>query len=157
MNRLFKAALCAVLFAAAFVSSAFAADTGIITGADIAGFIMPTIQAVITALILYGVGWLALLLKTKLGVSIDDSMRASIQTAATNAAGLVLNQLGNQLQGKTIEVGTPFIADAVNYVLKNAPDAVAHFGLTPETIAEKIIALLPQIANTTTTATTPSA
>ena len=98
-----------------------------------------------------------MLLKNKLGVSIDDSMRASVQTAATNAAGLVLNQLGNSLQGKTITVGTPFIADAVNYVLKNAPDAVAHFGLTPDAIAQKIIALLPQVANTTTTANTPSA
>jgi len=156
MNRLFKAALCAVLFTAAFISSAMA-DTGTITGSDIAGFVMPTIQAVVSALVLYGVGWLALLLKTKLGVSIDDSMRASIQTAATNAAGLVLNQLGNTLQGKTITVQTPFIADAVNYVLKNAPDAVAHFGLTPDAIAQKIIALLPQIANTTTTANTTSA
>lgn len=133
------------------------ADTGTITGSDIAGFILPTIQAVVSALLLYSVGWLALLLKTKLGVSIDDSMRSSIQTAATNAAGLVLNQLGNSLQGKTITVQTPFIADAVNYVLKNAPDAVAHFGLTPDAIAQKIVALLPQIANTTTTANTPSA
>jgi len=156
MDRPVKAALCAVLFTATFVSSAMA-DTGTITGSDIAGFILPTIQAVVSALLLYSVGWLALLLKTKLGVSIDDSMRSSIQTAATNAAGLVLNQLGNSLQGKTITVQTPFIADAVNYVLKNAPDAVAHFGLTPDAIAQKIVALLPQIANTTTTANTPSA
>ncbi len=42
-------------------------------------------------------------------------------------------------------------------MLKAAPDAVAHFGLTPDAIAQKILALLPQVANTTTTATTPSA
>ena len=46
MNRLFQAALCAVAFCVAFASAAMA-DTGVITGTDIAGFIMPTIQAVV--------------------------------------------------------------------------------------------------------------
>jgi hypothetical protein len=84
------------------------------------------------------------LLKTKLGVSIDDSMRASLQTAATNAAGLVLNSLGNNLSGVVVDVKSSLIADAVNYMIKAAPDAIAHFGLTPDLIAQKILALLPQ-------------
>lgn len=155
MNRPVKAALCAVLFTAAFISSAMA-DTTIAVG-DIWSGVVPYIIATIGAVITFLVGWVLNLLKTKLGVSIDDSMRASLQTAATNAAGLVLNQLGNQLSGTKIDVGNQFVADAVNYVLKAAPDAVAHFGLTPDAIAQKILALLPQVANTTTTATAPSA
>jgi hypothetical protein len=153
MNRPVKAALCAVLFTAAFVSSAMA-DTTIAVG-DIWTGVMPYIVAAIGAVITFLVGWVLNLLKTKLGVSIDDSMRASLQTAAANAAGLVLNSLGNQLSGVKIDVGNQFVADAVNYVIKAAPDAVAHFGLTPDEIAQKILALLPQVANTTTTS--PSA
>ncbi|WP_424630048.1 hypothetical protein [Bradyrhizobium sp. SYSU BS000235] len=155
MNRLFKAALCAAVLCVA-VSSAARADTTIAVG-DIWSDVVPYIVAAIGAVITFLVGWVLNLLKTKLGVSIDDSMRASLQTAATNAAGLVLNQLGNQLQGVKVDVKSALIADAVNYVIKAAPDAIAHFGLTPDAIAQKILALLPQVANTTTTAATPSA
>jgi hypothetical protein len=68
--------------------------------------------------------------------------------SATNAAGLVLNQLGNSRQDKKIDVGNQFVADAANYVLKAAPDAVTHSGLAPQAIAEKILALLPQESRT---------
>jgi hypothetical protein len=54
------------------------------------------------------------------------------------------------LQGKSIEVGNPAVASAVNLVLKSAPDALAHFGITPESVAQKIVAKLPQVANTVT-------
>jgi len=121
MNRFLSVAFAAPVIFLATISAALA-DGGTITGTDIYNFLMPTIQAVVGALLAYGVGWLFVLVKNKLGISIDDSMRSSIQTAATNAAGLVLNSLGNTLQGKTITVSNPLIADAVNYVLKNAPD-----------------------------------
>jgi hypothetical protein len=153
--RVLNLALIGVVAASLACNAAYA-DTTIAVG-DIWSGVLPYIVAAIGAVITFLVGWVLNLLKTKLGVSIDDSMRASLQTAATNAAGLVLNQLGNQLSGTKIDVGNQFVADAVNYVLKAAPDAVAHFGLTPDAIAQKILALLPQVANTTTTATAPSA
>jgi hypothetical protein len=62
-------------------------------------------ESAVGALITFLAGWVLVLLKSKLGLSIDDSIRASIQTAATNAAGLVLNKLGNTLNGKTVDVG----------------------------------------------------
>jgi hypothetical protein len=81
-------------------------------------------------------------------------MRASLQTAATRRGPRT--QPARQLAAGQ-EVGNQFVADAVNYVLKSAPDAVAYLGLTPDAIAQKILALLPQVANTTVTATSPSA
>lgn len=140
-----------------FVCEVPQADTT--TSVDIGGFwtaLLPYIASAVGGLITFLVGWVLVLVKSKLGLSIDDSMRASQQTAATNATGLVLNKLGNTLNGKTVDVGNVLVADAVNYVMKAAPDAIAHFGLTPDAIAQKILALLPQVANTTITATTPS-
>jgi hypothetical protein len=140
-----------------FVCEVPQADTT--TSVDIGGFwtaLLPYIASAVGGLITFLVGWVLVLVKSKLGLSIDDSMRASLQTAATNATGLVLNKLGNTLNGKTVDVGNVLVADAVNYVMKAAPDAIAHFGLTPDAIAQKILALLPQVANTTITATTPS-
>lgn len=142
------AAMAAVLFAVLFVGTAFAQST---TTVDV-GAAWTSLQTwaitFATLAISALVGWLLLLLKQKTGLSIDDSMRDALQTAVTNAAGLVLNKLGNQLQGKVIDVHNPFVAAAVNYVLMSAPKAIEHFGITPESIKEKIVAKLPQIANT---------
>lgn len=142
------AAMAAILFAVLFVGAAFAQST---TTVDVGGawtaFQTWTITLVTTAVSVL-IGWVLLLVKQKTGLSIDDSMRDALQSAVTNAAGLVLNKLGNQLQGRTIDVKNEFVAAAINYVLKNAPDAVEHFGIKPDDIAHKIVAKLPQIANT---------
>lgn len=150
MNRILSVALAApaLLLLAAGVAYA---DTTVVVG-DLWTGVVPYIVAAVGALISAAVGWLIVLVNKKLGISIDDSMRNSLQTAATNAAGLVLAQLGNQLSGVKVDVKNQLVADAVNYVIRAAPDAVAHFGLTPDLIAQKIVALLPQVANTTKTA-----
>lgn len=127
------------------VANAARADALVAAG-DIWAGLVPYLAAAIGALISAAVGWLVYLVNKKLGLSIDDSLRDSLQTAAANAAGLVLAGLGNRLSGMTLDVRSELVADAVNYVLKAAPDAVAHFGLTPEAVAQKILALLPRVA-----------
>jgi chemotaxis protein CheY-P-specific phosphatase CheC len=106
---------------------------------------------VVTALAAYGVQWLRK--KTGIqGLELDAQHRDALQAAITNAAGLALNQLGNSLQGRTIDVGSPAVQAAVQYVVKTAPEALEHFDLSGKSqeIAEKIVAKLPQVANTTT-------
>lgn len=147
MKRFLSVASAAPTILLLVATSAYA-DTTIAIG-DIWSGIVPYIVAAIGALISAAVGWLIYLVNKKLGISIDDSMRNSLQTAATNAAGLVLNKLGNQIAGAKIDVKNQYVAEAVNYVLTAAPDAIKHFGLTPDLVAQKILALLPQVANTT--------
>jgi len=147
MKRFYeRAMLCALL--TAFASPAFAATVDL---SGVWGDVMSYVASIVGVAISALVGWVFMLLKTKIGLSIDDSMRASLQAAATNAAGLVLNKLGNALPG-SVEISNPLIAEAVQYVLKAAPDAIKHFGLTPDALAEKIVAALPQVANTTKSA-----
>lgn len=110
------------------------------------------VDATISALILGLIGIVCELIRRKLGLSIEDSQRAALQTALTNGAGLALTKLGNVLDGKTLSTGNAAIDEAVNYVLKAAPGAVARFGLTPGQVREKILAKLSQVANTTTNA-----
>jgi uncharacterized membrane protein len=149
MTRLRRAAFAAPVFLLLAVSAA-RADALVAVGEIWTGLV-PYIVAAIGALISAAVGWLVYLVNRKLGLSIDDSLRDSLQTAAANAAGLVVNGLGNRLSGVTIDVRSELVADAVNYVLKAAPDAVAHFCLTPEAVAEKILALLSRVAGTAAT------
>jgi hypothetical protein len=133
----------------ALVEPAFAQSTSTTVDAGtIYTALLPYLVAAVGAVISVLVGWVLMLAKSKLGISIDDSMRSSLQTAATNAAGLVLNKVGNTLAGKSIDVKHAAIQEAVLYVVKNAPDALAHFGLSPDQVAEKILALLPQVAST---------
>lgn len=149
MTRFLRAALAAPVVLLLAVSIA-RADALVAVG-DIWNGLVPYIVAALGALISAAVGWLVYLVNRKLGLSIDDSLRDSLQTAAANAAGLVVGGLGNRLAGVTLDVRSALVADAVNYVLKAAPDAVAHFGLTPDAVAQKILALLPRVTGTPTT------
>ncbi len=150
MKRVLRAALAAPVLLL-LAASAARADALVAVG-DIWAGLVPYIVAALGALISAAAGWLVYLVNRKLDLSIDDSLRDSLQTAAANAAGLVLAQLGNRFAGATLDVRSALVADAVNYVLKAAPDAVAHFGLTPEAVAQKILALLPRVAGSATTA-----
>lgn len=119
---------------------------------EVYGSFKPYIEAAVTAGVVGLVGVVLELLRRKLNLSIDDSSRAALQTALTNGAGLALNKIGNSLQGRTVEVGHPAVEEALRYVLAAAPAAIARFGLSPDQLREKIIAKMPQVANTTTAA-----
>ena len=106
-------------------------------------WLLTVVGTVVSSLI----GYVSTTLNKKLGISIDDSLRNALQTATTNAAGLVLNKIGNQLQGQVLDIGAVG-NDVVQYVIKNVPDAVGHFQLDEERVKNMILAKVPQIANT---------
>lgn len=112
----------------------------------------PFIDAIISAIAFAAVGFGVYMLYKFTGIKIEDSQRAALQQALTNAAGLLLNSLENNIKDKTITTGSPGVDRAVDYVLKAAPAAVERFGLTPADLKEKIISKVPQIANTQTPA-----
>jgi hypothetical protein len=139
-------------FTAAAVSATPAlaqAPAGAIDVGGIFGVWKPYVVEIVQIAAFAIVGLLAELARRKFNLSIEESHRNALQTAITNAAGLALNKLGNSLQGKKVEIGSPIIAEAVNYVAKSAPDAMAKFGLSPEDLREKVVAKIPQVANTT--------
>lgn len=112
--------------------------------------------SVVTALGVVAVQWVRRKLKLtdaeakSIGLEIDSRNRAAIQAALTTAAGVALNKLGNQIQGKQIDVKNPIIAEAVDRVLVAVPDAVKYFGLDkkPQEIADRVISKISQIGVT---------
>jgi hypothetical protein len=113
------------------------------------------ILTVVGALASAAIAWVSKMLNDRLGISVDDSLRNALQTATTNAAGLVLNGIGNQLQGRKLDVGEVG-NNIVQYVFANVPDAIKHFGLDQDRIANMILAKVPQIANTTPSPNVPA-
>lgn len=143
-------ALATLLIAAAFPVVAMAQEQG--TTIDLGSLLAPWLEMLIGAvaiLVTAILGYVAALIKRKTGVDIDLARMTTLQTTITNAAGLVINKLGEAAEGKTIDVRHPLIRDAILYVNAAAPDAVAQFGLTPEQIAEKIAAKLGLATATT--------
>lgn len=137
-------------------TAALATGTIVNAGSVYAAVLQPIAMAaataaatVITAAAAYAVAWL----RKKTGISgleLDAQHRAALHSALTNAAGLALNDLGNSLDGKKVDVRNPAIAGAVSYVVKSAPQALKHFNLDgrADEIAQKVVAKLPQIAST---------
>lgn len=101
-------------------------------------YVLPIIGIVATA----AVGVVAKKVTDWTGIKIEDSYRDSLQTALTNAAGLMIEQLGKDAKGMKIDLKNPIFAAAVRYVQNAAPGALKKFGLGPDAVAEKIKAKL---------------
>lgn len=142
MKRFFSRGLAAAFFVLA-ATPAFAQTEVAIEG--IYNVLQPYLLAVVSVIATAIVGWLAELLRRKFNLDIDASHRDALQTALTNGAGLLLGKIGGAASGRKLDLKSVVLAEAVNYVLQAVPDAIRHFGITPESLAEKILAKLPQL------------
>jgi hypothetical protein len=118
---------------------AWAADSTVSLG-GLFDLLQPYILAVFSAIATGLVAWLFAILRAKWNIEIDQAHRDALQTALTNAAGLALSKAQGGLAGKTVDLRSPLIAEAVKYVVAAVPTALGHFGLTPEALAQKIAA-----------------
>jgi hypothetical protein len=143
---MFRSSLLAALVALAF-ATAPALAASVIDGGSIFGSWRPYIVEIVGIAIATVVGWIVNLLRIRFGLEIEARHREALQTALTNAAGLVIGK-GENLAGKLqVTVRNDAIAEAVSYVLKGAPDALAYFGLTPDRVRQMVEAKVGIKAN----------
>lgn len=136
------AALVGLTFAAA--TAALAQDTTVSAEPWVA-ILLPFVLTVTTALIGAGTTFGIAYLNARWNIQIDAENRAAFQTAVTNAAGLLIQKAGSKAAAAAIDVGSPMLKDAIRYVEKGAPAALARQGITPEHVAKAILAKIPQI------------
>jgi hypothetical protein len=105
-------------------------------------YLVPVIGVLITAL----VAWAATLFQRLTGVNIDAKHRAALQSALETGVNYGLAKAGDKAKNLTVDVRSAIVADAITWVEKSVPDAVKHFGITPETVAEMAAAKL-QVAD----------
>lgn len=133
------AALC-VLLAACAVGPALAQTT--VNLGDLfapwAEMLIGAFAVLVTAIL----GWIAAQIKAKTGIDIEARHREALQTALTNAAGLVLSKLHGKAAEVEFDLRSVAVAQGVRYVMAAVPDAVERFGLSPEQLAEKLVAKL---------------
>ena len=143
-------------------ADAFAqANGGVINIGAAFGWLEPYINAIVGAAIMFLVGWVLWLAKTKFNVSIDDSMRAALETFLKNQAAALIAAGKVKLDGTNIEVNSSALVAAAAAGSTLIPDTLKHFDITPAVLAAKIVAAIPQnqtVAATvaTTEATAPA-
>lgn len=150
------------------VTSTAPSETTINVGQLLAPWLQILIAGAVS-LVLALFGFLTKVLNDKMNLSgnasilaIEGQARDTLQSALTNAAGLLVMKLGPSLDKMTIDVKSPLVADAINTVNKLAGDSVARFGITPETIGALIIAKVgvltasnPSVTPTTSSSVSP--
>src|SRR5687767_1420717 len=129
MNR-FLAALAVACLSLLGLSSLASAQTPS-TGSAVFDLFRPYLVELASIFIAAVVGYLATSLKAKLGIDIEAKHREALQAALTNAAGLVINRAGGMVGAIRLPTQNPLILEGVDYVVKSAPDALKHFGITP--------------------------
>jgi cytochrome bd-type quinol oxidase subunit 2 len=134
MNR-FLAALavaCLALIALAGLAAAQTQSTGSAVFEVFRPFLVEVASVFVSAVVL----WLAATMKAKLNIDIEAKHREALQAALTNAAGLVINRAGGMAGAIALPGRSALIVEGVDYVVQSAPDALKHFGITPEAAGE---------------------
>jgi hypothetical protein len=141
MKRFVLAALAASLLVVA-APAAFAASIDI--GQAINGSLQEIINGVVTALIAGLVGWVAIVVKNKFNIDIEAKHREAITAFVQRQASSLIAMGAVKLDGVKVEVQNAALADAANKALAAIPDALAFFGITPASIQQRIIDMLPK-------------
>jgi hypothetical protein len=120
-------------------------DNTIAIGQIFGQLLAPYVTAAVEALVGTAFGWIFWLLKTKLNINIDAEHRASITAAAQRQAASLVADGAVSVRGKTITVNNEALAAAVSAASNAAGDAVKHFGITPQSLADRIVDMIPQV------------
>lgn len=149
LNLLFCLAVLMVALLVVLGGPAFAQDTTVDVG-SIWDAWAPSLNELVGTIVAAIVGWLALIVKSKLNIDIEARHREALQAALLQAAGLVIGKVGDLTKAVKIDVKSAALAEGIEYVLSSAPDALSFFGLDMDDIAEKLKAKIGVVAATNT-------
>jgi hypothetical protein len=121
------------------------ADGNVISFGPLLGSLQPFVDALVSGLITAIVGWVLYVVKQKLNISIDDSMRDAFITWAKGQASSLVADGAVKVSGLQVTVQSAALAAAANTIFRLIPDTAAHFGITPELAAQKIVDMIPHV------------
>ena len=125
----------AALGAVSLALPAFAADDTSMSVLPLYKLLEPYLVMIVGFVVTTALGWIGMILKARFGIDLDAAMSARIQDAATNAAGAVLARMEGPIGTMAIDLRSPLVKQGVDLLMSKVPDAIAHFGLTPDEVA----------------------
>lgn len=106
--------------------------------------VIPLAVAVLTAL----AGWLSVRITSYFQLKSDDVVRKYLDEILTRGVGFATDQMREVARSHTkATVRNDMIASAANYALRQAPEAIARFGLTPTQVEAMVAARLGKLAS----------
>lgn len=139
--------LCAAaLIALVCISAPAFAQATVVDMPSIFGAWRPYVTELVGVVVAAVVGYALKLLRDRFSIEIEARHREALQTALTNGAGLLIAKAEDAAGALKLDLGNPALAEAVNYVLKGAPDALAYFGLGAHRVREMLIAKVGVVA-----------
>ena len=136
--------LALILMTPALAGMALAQDTTV-SVSPLVDFVLPILLTIISGIISVGLPVILTKLAARYNLQIEQAKRDSLQTTLTNAAGGLLQKLGDRARELKVDLKNPDIAEAVQRVVQGAPDALKWAGLTQHEIASRVLEKLPQI------------
>ena len=104
--------------------------------------------AIISAVAVWFVGSILARVRKRFGLQVDAEVRAYLDTAIVNAVRFAEGKAREWAHDiDDPEIKSEIVADAANYVTKNVPDALKHFGVTPDNLSDLIHARLQTTNN----------
>ncbi len=130
------------------------------TGSVLVDQIVNWLKALTSAMIPIAIGAITYWFKQKTGVQVDDGLRQGFQTAAENAAGWLVQQLGAKAAQMTglagrLAAGDANVRKAVEMAKAGSSDAQKHFSISDSAYADKIEAKLGILTGPTDAAGAP--
>jgi hypothetical protein len=125
-------ALALVFFAAGPVLAQTAASPS--TTIDLAPLINTVLLPALGTILVGAVVWAA---KKLVGIQLDTKAVGTVNDVMQKALAYGSGIVGAHA---TIDVKSPLIATAANYALTHAPDALKRLGVSPDQLAEKLVA-----------------
>lgn len=117
-------------------------DTQVIDFAPlIQQYVIPALGLVITT----GISWLISKAAKFFNIRIDETQRAFVMSLVERGIAVGQHRIAQIAADKAhIETHNMIAAEAANYVIARAPDALKHFKLTPEDVRQIISAKLSE-------------
>jgi hypothetical protein len=109
---------------------------------ELGGLLTTILELVFAGLLLF-VPWVTTKVLSWVRLDSDAKIRALIEEGLKNALAYAKSQMAERLKpGLSIEVKNELLATAAGYAVSHIPDALEHFGITPELLHEKLEARL---------------
>lgn len=112
-------------------AAAPAAPTTVNFSPFVSDVLLPALGTIVTGAIVYAVQrWIGIQLDARAVATVNDVLQKGLAFAQAKVGGNALE----------VNVGSPVIAMAASYALQHGPDALKRLGVSPEQLAEKLVA-----------------
>ncbi|MFD2678030.1 hypothetical protein [Camelimonas lactis] len=123
------------------------ADVTTVNLTPVTDMVLSGITATIGAVVAVAIGFLSVRVNKWFGVSIDQRQRDALQAAIMTGVHAALERIDAATGPLIVDVKSKVISDGLSYVVNAVPDAIKHFKLSDDMIAEMVAARLNQIAS----------